>query len=131
MILQVQDSTAKGMSMREGVQRMASEGSFRAFFRGNGANVLKIAPETALKLTLNDKLKQLVARDPNHIQPWERLVSGGFAGSIAQLLLYPLDTIRTRLALGKKGDYRGISDTFLRIRKEEGLMALYRGLVPK
>lgn len=93
--------------------------------------MLKIAPETALKLTLNDKLKQLLARDPNHIKPWERLVSGGVAGGVAQLLLYPLDTIRTRLAVSKKGDYRGISDTFLRIRREEGVLALYRGILPK
>ena len=110
---------------------MASEGSFCAYFRGNGANVLKIAPETALKLTLNDKLKQLVANDPNHIKPWERLVSGGVAGGFAQLLLYPLDTIRTRLAVSRKGDYRGIGNTFLRIQREEGTLALYRGIIPK
>ena len=31
----------------------------RAFFKGNGTNVVKIAPETAIKLTLNDALKQV------------------------------------------------------------------------
>ncbi len=37
-------------------------GDWRTFFKGNGANVLKIAPETALKLTLNDVFKVWVAR---------------------------------------------------------------------
>lgn len=31
----------------------------RAFFKGNGTNVVKIAPETAIKLTLNDALKHV------------------------------------------------------------------------
>jgi len=31
----------------------------RAFFKGNGTNVVKIAPETAIKLTLNDALKRV------------------------------------------------------------------------
>lgn len=34
-------------------------GTVRAFFKGNGTNVVKIAPETAIKLTLNDALKRV------------------------------------------------------------------------
>lgn len=129
MILQVQED-AKGMSMRAGINKMAAEGSIRSFFRGNGANVIKIAPETAIKLTLNDKLKPLIAWDPEHIKPWERMASGGLSGAIAQLCLYPLDTIRTRLALCHGNKYRSIRGTFMRIRAEEGAFALYRGLLP-
>ena len=57
----------------------------RAYFRGNGANVFKIAPETAMKLTLNDRFKHVFARDPDHIRPEERLLSGGMAGAVAQV----------------------------------------------
>lgn len=60
-------------------------GSVRSYFRGNGANVVKIAPETALKLTLNDTLKQVFARDPENIRPSERFVCGGVAGALAQV----------------------------------------------
>lgn len=54
-------------------------------FRGNGANVVKIAPETALKLTLNDSIRSLVAADPEHVRVRERMLSGGIAGAIAQV----------------------------------------------
>lgn len=63
----------------------SASGTWRAYFRGNGANVLKIAPETSLRLTLNDVLKQVVVRDPEDIRPLERMVSGGLAGAAAQV----------------------------------------------
>ena len=46
---------------------MAAERSPKAYFRGNGTNVLKNVPETALKLTLNDRIKSLVLRDGHHM----------------------------------------------------------------
>jgi hypothetical protein len=114
MLLQIQDSQ-RGLTIKEGVRRMAAEGAcrelllaavavplvaaaesctkglnfgaiwhdpsccpgaprdnvarvccassatgtVRAFFKGNGTNVVKIAPETAIKLTMNDVLKQV------------------------------------------------------------------------
>ena len=42
---------------------MAAEGSYKAYFRGNGANVIKNVPETALKLTCNDRVKSIIAQD--------------------------------------------------------------------
>ena len=63
----------------------AASGTVRAFFRGNGANVIKIAPETAMKLTLNDRFKNIIAKDPEQIQPSERMVAGGLAGAVAQV----------------------------------------------
>ena len=49
-------------------------------------NVVKIAPETALRLTLNDRIKAVVAK--NHLEritPWERMACGGLAGASAQV----------------------------------------------
>ena len=48
----------------------------------------------------------------------------------SQGLLYPLDTVRTRLAVSSKGTYTGIFNTLHRIRTEEGFLALYRGITP-
>ncbi len=46
---------------------MAAEGSYKAYFRGNGANVVKNVPETALKLTCNDRVKAMIAQDGHSI----------------------------------------------------------------
>eukprot|EP00798_Chlamydomonas_sp_ICE-L_P031986 gene31986-33912_t len=129
MILQVQDD-ARGMTLRQGMDKIASEGSIRSYFRGNGANVIKIAPETGMKLTLNDRFKVIVAQDPDNIQPSERMVAGGLAGALAQFLLYPLDVIRTRLAVAPKGTYNGIADAATCMWVREGPLSLYSGLLP-
>lgn len=47
----------------QGFRLMAAEGTYKAYFRGNGANVIKNVPETALKLTCNDRVKAMVAAD--------------------------------------------------------------------
>ena len=65
-----------------------SAGTIKAYFRGNGVNVVKIAPETALRLTLNDRIKAVVAK--NHLEritPIERMACGGLAGASAQVIL--------------------------------------------
>ncbi len=46
---------------------MAAEGTYKAYFRGNGANVVKNMPETALKLTCNDKVKAIIAQDGHSV----------------------------------------------------------------
>ncbi|KAL6752353.1 mitochondrial substrate carrier [Haematococcus lacustris] len=130
MLLQVQDDCKRGLTLREGIAKMSAEGSVKSYFRGNGANVLKIAPETAIKLALNDQLKLAIAHNSDNIQPLERMVAGGLAGAVAQFLLYPLDTIRTRLAVSSRGTYTGIMHVAARIRADEGLAAFYRGLTP-
>ena len=45
----------------------------------------QIAPETAIKLTLNDWLKHNMLSDPHDISPWQRLVFGGVSGAVGQV----------------------------------------------
>lgn len=70
------------------MQAANTAGTIKAYFRGNGVNVVKIAPETALRLTLNDRIKAVVAK--NHLEritPIERMACGGLAGASAQVTI--------------------------------------------
>ena len=48
--------------------------------------MVKIAPETGIKLTLNDTFKHFLVQDPDNIKPLERMVYGGLAGALAQVV---------------------------------------------
>eukprot|EP00041_Stephanoeca_diplocostata_P023614 m.582995 g.582995 ORF g.582995 m.582995 type:complete len:96 (-) comp22338_c0_seq21:1929-2216(-) len=45
-----------------------------SFWKGNGANVMKIAPESAFKFYANEIFKEQIAQDPRSVQPHERLL---------------------------------------------------------
>lgn len=129
MLLQVNDAERR-MTIKEGIKRMAGEGTVRAFFKGNGTNVIKIAPETAIKLTTNDIYKRIVASDPEEITPPQRMVAGAMAGATAQIIIYPLELVKTRLAICPHGTYSGILDCARKVWIQEGWRSFYRGLAP-
>ncbi|QDZ17968.1 mitochondrial substrate carrier [Chloropicon primus] len=131
MLFQVHESRSR-MTIMQGVRKMAAEGTIKSFFRGNGANCLKIAPETALKFAINDRIKRFVCNggDTSKMGYFERLLSGGISGGIAQGSIYPLEMIRTRLGVAPVGTYVGITDCARQVYTKEGVRALYRGLAP-
>lgn len=57
-------------------------------------------------------------------------MAGACAGGFSQTLIYPLEVLKTRLALRKTGQYKGILDAALKIHANEGLASFYRGYVP-
>lgn len=66
------------------LMQLPASGTIKAFFRGNGTNVLKIAPETAIKLTFNDRIKRTIVPDLDNITPLQRMSCGALAGAVAQ-----------------------------------------------
>jgi hypothetical protein len=60
-----------------------------------------------MKFVCFEMLKPFVTRDPKKgIQVYERLLAGATAGAIAQSIVYPLETIKTRLATTPGTDTR-------------------------
>lgn len=115
-----------------GLKTLLNEGGFRSMWRGNGINVLKIAPETALKFTLYEKIKCYIKQDrKDELSIGERLLAGSMAGASAQSLIYPMEVMKVRLALRKTGEFNhGMWQAAREIYFKEGPRAFYRGYVP-
>lgn len=61
---------------------------------------------------------------------FERFVAGACAGCVSQTAIYPLEVLKTRLALRKTGQYAGMIDAARKIHAGEGLRSFYRGYLP-
>ncbi|XP_061374044.1 calcium-dependent mitochondrial ATP-magnesium/phosphate carrier protein 2-like isoform X2 [Gastrolobium bilobum] len=134
VVLQVQTTQARVMPA---IKNIWKEGGFLGFFRGNGLNVLKVAPESAIKFYTYEMLKTFIVNARGQeakadVGSMGRLLAGGIAGAVAQTAIYPLDLIKTRIQTyscegGRVPSLRTLSKD---IWVHEGPRAFYRGLVP-
>ncbi|KAJ3414585.1 hypothetical protein HDV05_006324 [Chytridiales sp. JEL 0842] len=61
------------------------------------------------------------------------VAAGAIAGVSEIVICYPLDVVKTRFQLqvaGTEGAYKSMADAFSKIVKQEGVGALYRGILP-
>lgn len=116
---------------------------FAGYYKGNGTNVLRITPYSAVQYAAYETYKSWYFRLVNQFNPSGpptafsdigRFISGAMAGITSVSLTYPLDLIRTRLTLSEtrpKANGSLIWRCALEIVREEGgVRSLYRGLAP-
>ncbi|XP_045902424.1 calcium-binding mitochondrial carrier protein SCaMC-1-B-like isoform X5 [Micropterus dolomieu] len=129
---QVHGSTDFKGNVLSSFQYMVKEGGLRSLWRGNGINVLKIAPETAIKFTAYEQIKNVMcgSNEKGNLRVHERFVAGSLAGATAQTAIYPMEMLKTRLTLRKTGQYSGMADCAKQILQREGITAFYKGYVP-
>lgn len=129
VFLQVRGSEFKSITLC--VRHLLSEGGFLSLWRGNGLNVVKIAPENALKFWAYEEAKILIrGNNERELNISERFLAGSIAGSVSQTLIYPMEVLKTRLCLRKTGQYKGAIDAAKKIYRSEGMKAFYRGYLP-
>lgn len=75
------------------------QGGIRAFFVGNGLNVIKVFPESAMKFGTFEAVKRFFAQlegveDTSEISRLSTFIAGGLGGVVAQFTVYPIDTLK-------------------------------------
>lgn len=142
LLLQLQDasksieSSKKYTGIVDCFRRVYAEQGFISFWRGNLSNVIRYFPGQAINFSLKDYFRKLFPSKSgdSFLKKFQtNLLAGGSAGSIAVVLLYPLDFIRTRLAtdIGAKieqREFKNMRDVVVSIMKAEGISGLYRGV---
>ncbi|CAA3011930.1 calcium-binding mitochondrial carrier S -2-B-like [Olea europaea subsp. europaea] len=133
VVLQVQTTRA---CIFPAVKSIWKEGGFLGFFRGNGINVLKVAPESAIKFYTFEMLKNVIGGTEGEkrgdVGTLGRLIAGGLAGAVAQTSIYPMDLVKTRLqtCVCEGGNVPTLWKLSRDIWIQEGPRAFYRGLLP-
>eukprot|EP00746_Dinoflagellata_sp_MGD_P121292 gnl/MRDRNA2_/MRDRNA2_56510_c0_seq2.p1 gnl/MRDRNA2_/MRDRNA2_56510_c0~~gnl/MRDRNA2_/MRDRNA2_56510_c0_seq2.p1 ORF type:complete len:447 (-),score=57.91 gnl/MRDRNA2_/MRDRNA2_56510_c0_seq2:234-1574(-) len=142
ILMQTQDSNPKILSgelrryrgMVDCFRRVGAEQGLKSFWRGNLVNCMRYAPQQGSALAFNDLIKASFPKFDPVTQYWEsfasKLLAGGCAGSLANLVCYPFDYARTRLAsdvMAGKGQFNGIYDCIMTTVKKGGIGGLYQG----
>jgi len=118
---------------------LKSEG-VTGFYKGFGIACLGIVPYLTLSLATYDLLKpEVFNEDINETKSLLTIIVsylgvGTVAGMSAQLLTYPLDTVRRRMQLnGGHGLQKAYNNSFDCVRKiifTESMKGFYRGIIP-
>jgi solute carrier family 25 (adenine nucleotide translocator) protein 4/5/6/31 len=119
-----------------------------AFWRGNLPNVLRVSGTAAINMTMMDYYKKIAVAPwlehnlvQRHMTTTEQIarrrrlttsfVSGGLAGATGTTILYPIEFLRTRLAMdtgtAETRKYKGMYDVLKSIVRSDGVLGLYQG----
>ncbi|XP_030181346.1 calcium-binding mitochondrial carrier protein SCaMC-1 isoform X2 [Lynx canadensis] len=138
VMMQVHGSKSGKMNIYGGFRQMVKEGGIRSLWRGNGTNVLKIAPETAVKFWSYEQLLKSYwldnyAKDSVNPGVIVLLGCGIVSSTCGQLASYPLALVKTRMqaqAMIEGTKQMNMVGLFRRIISKEGIPGLYRGITP-
>ncbi|KAK1142708.1 hypothetical protein N8T08_007339 [Aspergillus melleus] len=124
-------------TLTDAVRELWRAGGIRSLFAGNGLNVLKVMPESAIKFGAYESAKRAFARleghgDTKRLAPTSQFLSGGCGGMVAQCFVYPLDTLKFRMQCetvegGLKGNQL-IAATARKVVNKHGPFGFFRGL---
>lgn len=96
------------------------------FYRGLLPQLVGVAPEKAIKLTMNDLMRDKFSDPKGNIAFWAEMLSGATAGASQVMFTNPLEIVKIRLQIaGEVAGGHKISA--VGVIKELGLRGLYKG----
>jgi solute carrier family 25 phosphate transporter 23/24/25/41 len=105
-----------------------SNEGWKGFFKGNGTNVIRVVPFSAIEFYSFEVFKGLILTAENPRDKLRVLLCGSLAGISASLMTYPLDITRTYLTLQTDNSKSSFLKSVRLIRANEGIFGFYRGI---
>ncbi|ERN05307.1 hypothetical protein AMTRI_Chr08g208720 [Amborella trichopoda] len=114
------------------------EEGFLGLWAGAAPTVMRNGTNQAAMFTAKNAFDTVLWKkhegDGKVLQPWQSMISGFLAGTAGPICTGPFDVVKTRLmAQSKSGEikYKGMVHAIRTIYAEEGLLALWKGLLPR
>ncbi|XP_070642100.1 mitochondrial adenyl nucleotide antiporter SLC25A24-like [Bos indicus] len=129
-LMQAQSLETKNVKIMSHLIEMMKEGGVISLWRGNAMNVFKLAPEIAVKIWSYEQYKEYLSSEGGELGILEKFASASLAGATSQSFIYPLEVLKTNLAVSKTGQYSGLLDCARKIWKLEKITGFYKGYIP-
>ena len=113
--------------------RMTREEGFSSLYKGLLPNVQRAMLMTMGQLATYDEIKQqMLTRGGWLFQDnlTTHFVASTLAGGVATVITQPVDVVKTRIMMASPGRYRGALQCMGETVKTEGVLALFKGIVP-
>jgi len=114
------------------------EEGFGALYKGVVPTMLRQGCNQAVNFTGYNLIKKEVMKrqQTTELASWQSLMIGGFSGGMGPIVNNPLDVVKTRLQKqvvheGKTPKYIGLVQACVVVAKEEGVLALWKGITPR
>ena len=99
---------------------------YLGLYRGLPPQLVGVAPEKAIKLTMNDIVRDQVVREDGTYPLWGEILAGGTAGGCQVIFTNPLEIVKIRLQVaGEVKTTKKINA--ISVIRELGLTGLYKG----
>eukprot|EP01121_Diplochlamys_sp_Union-15-3_P001237 TRINITY_DN1109_c0_g1_i2.p1 TRINITY_DN1109_c0_g1~~TRINITY_DN1109_c0_g1_i2.p1 ORF type:complete len:216 (-),score=28.15 TRINITY_DN1109_c0_g1_i2:66-713(-) len=104
-------------------------GVIQGLGQGFGSTLLRDVPRFAVNFGLYEYIKRMM----NTSESVKQLVAGAIAGTLKEIVIYPLDAIKSRMQAQKPWEpgglkYNGIRDCAIKTYQENGIRTFYRGV---
>ncbi|CAH1775700.1 unnamed protein product [Owenia fusiformis] len=100
---------------------------FTGLYRGLAPQLVGVAPEKAIKLTMNDLVRDNLRGKDGELPLWAEMVAGGTAGGSQVVFTNPLEIVKIRLQVAGEIASTAKSVSAISVIKELGFFGLYKG----
>jgi solute carrier family 25 (mitochondrial aspartate/glutamate transporter), member 12/13 len=97
-------------------------------YRGLSVQLIGVAPEKAIKLTVNDFVREKFYQYKGSLPLWGEIISGGTAGMCQVIFTNPMEIIKIRKQVAGEIASNVKNETTMSIIKELGFFGLYKGV---
>lgn len=125
------------MTLKTCYNLLKNEGGYLGFFRGNFINCFKSVPEHFIKLNCNKCIRSFLktsekSNSKQTLSTKAEILAAGSSGFLAQTIIYPMDTLKVRMALAKTNEFSSPFSAIRQIYNTKTLMPyqimnFYRG----
>ncbi|KAI8048987.1 mitochondrial carrier [Syncephalis plumigaleata] len=136
-IIQIQstlpDSQARYAGPMDAAKGIWRESGIRGLYKGTTATLLRDGPGSVAYFGAYEFFKRTftpAGKDPKDLSPVAVFCAGGLAGMANWSVAIPADVLKSRQQTAPPGTYTGLTDVFVKLIRNEGPSALFRGLGP-